>query len=41
MMTEVEQKIEKKDEEGVELLDEEEERKEWEKYKQEVENLDE
>lgn len=40
MMVEVEQKIKAKDAEELQLLDEEEERKEWERYKQEVENLD-
>lgn len=41
MMSEVEQKIKSKDEEELQLLDEEEEKKEWEKYKLEVEDLDE
>lgn len=40
MMSEVEKKIKAKDAEELELLDEEEERKEWERYKEEVENLD-
>lgn len=40
MMSEVEQKIKAKDEEELQLLDEEEERREWERYKEEVENLD-
>lgn len=40
MMAEVEGKIQAKDKEELELLDEEEERKEWERYKEEVENLD-
>lgn len=40
MMLDVEKKIKAKDEEELQLLDEEEERKEWERYKQEVENLE-